>query len=127
MDKNKKNSRMINDLVAGDHVRVSEANFFKKGTEPRWFDEVYTVEGVKGMSVNLSDDKTYKRDKLLKIPKDTTIKVTDTSHTTNLKPNVIKQATKEREKEILHKQVGVDEADIVSTKREKNARDILDL
>ena len=71
--------------------------------------------------------KVYKRDKRLKISKDTTIKVTDTSHTTNLKPNVIKQATKEREKEILHKQVGVDEADIVSTKREKKARDILDL
>ena len=98
----------------------------KVGTEDRWSDEVYTVEGIKGMSVILSDDKTYKRDKLLKIPKDT-IKVTDTSHTTNLKPNIIKQATKERKREILHKQVGVDEANIVSTKREKKARDILDL
>ena len=59
--------------------------------------------------------KVYKRDKRLKISKDTTIKVTDTSHTTNLKPNVIKQATKEGRREMLHKQVGIDEANIVST------------
>ena len=66
----------------------------------------------------------HKRDKLLKIPKDT-IKITDTSHTT--KPNVIKQATKEKKREILHKQVGVDEANIVNTKRANKKRDILDL
>ena len=83
---------------------------------------IYTVEGIKGMSVTLNDDKVYKRDKLLKIPKDT-IKIT---HET-VKPNVIKQATKERKQEILHKQVGVDAANIVNTKREKKTREILDL
>ena len=124
MDKNRKNAQINNDLVVGDHVRVSVATYFKKGTEDRWSDEIYTDEGVKGMSVTLSDDKTYKRDKLLKIPKDT-IKITDTSH--NTKPNVIKQATKERKREILHKQVGVDEANIVNTKRANKKRDILDL
>ena len=40
---------------------------------------------------------------------------------------VIKQATKERKHEILHKQVGVDEANIVTTKRANKKRDILDL
>ena len=124
MDKNKKNAHLHNDLSVGDHVRVSIANYFKKGTEPRWTDEIYTVEGVKGMSITLNDDKVYKRNKLLKIPKDT-IKITDTSDT--VKPNVIKQATKEKKREILHKQVGVDEANILTTKREKKARDILDL
>ena len=114
MDKNKKNSRMNNDLVVGDHVRVSIANYFTKGSEPRWSDEIYKVEGVKGMSVTLNDDKVYKRDKLLVIPKNT-IKITDSSHT--VKPNVIKQATKERKREIFHKQEGIDEANIVSTKR----------
>ena len=124
MDKNKKNSRMNNDLVVGDHVRVSIANYFTKGTEPRYSDEIYTVEAVKGMSVTLNDDKVYKRDKLLRIPKDT-IKVNDTSHT--VKPNVIKEATKERKREILHKQVGVDETNIVTSKRQIKTRDILDL
>ena len=79
MDKNLKNIQIHtkgSDLSVGDHVRISEKNIFKKGTEPRWSDEVYTVEGVKGLSVSLSDGKTYKRDKLLKIPKDT-IKITN--------------------------------------------------
>ena len=67
----------------GDHVRVSIANYFKKGTEPRWTDEIFTVEAVKGMNVTLNEDKVYKRDKLLSIPKDT-IKITHTK----VKPNV---------------------------------------
>ena len=50
---------------------------------------------------------------LLKIPNDT-IKIT---HTT-VKPNVIKVATKERKREVLHKQVGVDETNIVTSKRQ---------
>ena len=95
MDKSKKNIQPHakgSDLSAGDHVRVRETNVFKKGTEPRWSDEVYTVEGVKGMSITLNDNKVYKRDKLLKNPKDT-IKIT---HSTEIKPNVIKVATKQR-------------------------------
>ena len=69
MDKSKNNIQLHakgSDLSAGDHVRVRETNVFKKGTEPRFSDEVYTVEGVKGMSITLSDDKVYKQDKLLK-------------------------------------------------------------
>ena len=92
-------------------MRVSIANFFKKGTEPRWTDEIYTVEGVKGMTITLNDDKTYKRDKLLNIPKDT-IKTTTTT-----KPNVIKQATQERKIEIFHKQEGIEEKNIILHKR----------
>ena len=70
------------------------------------------------MSVNLSDDKTYKRDKLLKIPKDTTIKVTDTSHTT--KPNVIKQATKQHKQHLILKADDIKEENIIEGKRTKN-------
>ncbi len=50
---NKKNAQLHakeSDISIGDHVRVSIANFFKKGTEPRWSDEIYTVEGVNGMT-----------------------------------------------------------------------------
>jgi hypothetical protein len=118
MDKNKKNAQLQakgSDIATGDHVRVSIANFFKKGSEPRWSDEIYTVEGVKGMTITLSDDKAYKRDKLLKIPKDT-IKITDSSHA--VKPNVIKQATKERKNEISHKQEGIGEKKKFYTKEE---------
>ena len=76
---------------------MSEANYFKKGTEPRWTDEIYTVEGIKGMSITLNDDKVYKRDKLLRIPKDT-IKTTTTA-----KQNVIKQATQQHKQHLTLK------------------------
>ena len=116
MDKNKKNIQIHKkgaDLVSGDHVRVREANIFKKGTEPRWSDEVYTVEGVKGLSVTLTNDKVYKRDSLLKIPKDT-IKIT---HST-VKPNVIKVATKQRKQDIILKSEDIKEENIRTSKRQ---------
>ena len=103
MDKNKKNAQLQakgSDLSIGDHVRISIANFFKKGTEPRWSDEIYTVEEIKGMSITLNDDKVYKRDKLLNIPKDT-IKITDSSQA--VKPNVIKVATKQHKQHLILK------------------------
>ncbi len=103
-------------ISIGDHVRVSIANFFKKGTEPRYSDEIYTGEAVTGMTITLSDDKAYKRDKLLKIPKNT-IKNTDSSHT--VKPNVVKIATKERKIEIFHKHKGIEEKKLF-TKKEMN-------
>ena len=111
MNKSKENHILHakgSDLVGGDHVRVREANIFKKGTEPRWSDEVYTVEGVKGLTVTLSNDKVYKRDNLLKIPNDT-IKIT---HTTEVKPNVIKTATKQRKQGIILKSEDIKEENI---------------
>jgi hypothetical protein len=121
MDKKKKNAQLQakgSDISIGDHVRVSIANFFKKGTEPRWSDDIYTVEGVKGMTITLSDDKTYKRDKLLKIPKDT-IKITDSSHA--VKPNVIKQATKQHKQHLTLKAEDIKADNIQSTKRDRVA------
>ncbi len=50
MDKNKKNAqlhRKCSALIPGDHVRVSETNYFRKGTEPRWSDDIYAVKGLK--------------------------------------------------------------------------------
>ena len=101
------------DLVSCDHVRVREANIFKKGTEPRWSDEVYTVEGVKGLSVTLTNDKVYKRDQILKFSNDT-IKIT---HTT-VKPNVIKTATKQRKQDIILKSEDIKEENIRTSKRQ---------
>ena len=69
------------------------------------------------MSITLNDDKTYKRNKVLKIPKDT-IKITDTSHTT--KPNVIKQATKQHKQHLTLKADDIKEENIIDGKRTKN-------
>jgi hypothetical protein len=120
MDKNKKNIQLHkkgSDLTSGDHVRVSEANFFKKGTEPRWSDEVYTVQDVKGLSVTLDNDKAYKRDKLLKIPK-ATIKTTKTTVST---PNVVKVATKQHKQDLILKAEDIKNDNIRTDKRERVA------
>ena len=120
MDKNKKNIQLHkkgSDLTAGDHVRVSEANFFKKGTEPRWSDEVYTVQDVKGLSVTLDNDKAYKRDKLLKIPKDT---VRNTKAAPSA-PNVVKVATKQHKQHLTLKAEDIKADNIQSTKRDRVA------
>jgi hypothetical protein len=116
MDKNLKNKqihRKGSDLEARHHVRISEKNTFKKGTEPRWSDEVYTVEAVKGLSVTLSDGKAYKRDKLLKIPRDT-IKITYLDN--GAKANVIKTA-KQRNQELILKAKDIKEANIQGDSR----------
>ena len=120
MDKNKKNIQLHkkgSDLAAGDHVRVSEANYFKKGTEPRWSDDVYTVQDVKGLSVTLDNDKAYKRDKLLKIPK-ATIKTTKTTVST---PNVVKVATKQHKQDLILKAEDIKNDNIRTDKRERVA------
>jgi hypothetical protein len=119
MNKNLKNiqiHRKGSDLAAGDNVRISEKNAFAKGTEPRWSDDVYTVEGVKGLSVTLSDGKAYKRDKLLKIPKDT-IKITNSDN--KAKANVIKTAKKQRKQELILKAEDIKEENIVKGARER--------
>ena len=119
MDKNLKNIQIHSkgsDLIIGDHVRISEKNAFKKGTEPRFSDEVYTVEGVKGLSVTLSDGKAYKRNKLLKIRKDT-VKITNSD--SGVKANVIKTATKQRKHKLVLKAEDIKEANIRTGARER--------
>ena len=129
MENNKKNTQLQakgSYIAVGDHVRVSIANFFKKGTEPRWSDEIYTVERVKGMTITLSDDKAYKRDKLLvvlKIPTDT-IKITDSSHT--VKQNVIEVATKQHKQHLTLKSEDIKADNIQITKRDRVVNKKLD-
>jgi len=111
----------VSDLVKGDKVRIRETNIFKKGTEPRWSDEVYEVDSARGKSVELvGENKVLKRDQVLKVPNDTV----------SQKPNVIKVASKERQIKVKLKQAGVSEANVIPNdrgKREIKKRVILDL
>ena len=60
------------DLEPGDKVRINILDkVIFKGTDPRWSDEVYIVENAKGYIVYLDNNKKYKRDDALKVPKDT--------------------------------------------------------
>ena len=64
-------TRTTSDLVENNKVRLRISGIFKKGTEPKWSDEFYTVEKTIGNTVYLSDGKKYKRNNLLKIPDNT--------------------------------------------------------
>ena len=64
-------TRTTSDLVKNNKVRLRISGIFKKGTEPKWSDDFYTVEKTIRNTVYLSDGKKYKRNNLLKIPDDT--------------------------------------------------------
>jgi hypothetical protein len=74
----------------------------------------HTVEGVKELSTTLDNAKILKRDQLLKIPKDT-IKIT---HSHDVKPNVIKVATKQHKQHLILKAEDIKEENIQTTKRQ---------
>ena len=94
------------DLKSGDKVRVSDTAMFKKGTESRWSDEVHVVQSASGKTVQLTDGKTLRRDKVLLVPHDTVIQSTPVK-------NVIKVATKKHKDKQLYKRENIKETDVI--------------
>ena len=72
LEKQKDNNQMSN-LTVDDRVRVTTQGktALQKGTDPKWSDEVFTVNEVKGSTVKLNNGQVYKRNDLLKVPSDT--------------------------------------------------------
>ncbi len=106
MDKNKKNIQLDkkdSDLATSDHVRVSEANYFKKGTEPRWSDEVMT---------RLTSEISYSG--YLRPQSETTMATINT-------PNVVKVATKQHKQDLILKAEDIKNDNIRTDKRERVA------
>ena len=100
------------DLKKDDKVRVRDTAMFKKGTESRWTDEIFTVESTKGKSVTLTDGRSLKREDVLPIPKHT-IPITHI--------NIVKLATKERKQVIQLHQEGVDQSNIINQPRQRKS------
>ena len=92
------------DLKAGDKVRIDDTAMFKKGSENRWSDEIYTVASAMGKTVAMTDGTMHKRDKVPLVPHHTV-------ETT--KKNVIKVATKQHKVKQLHKREDIKEKDII--------------
>ena len=72
LEKNLQN-KTVSDLHPGDKVRkfiITHAKI-EKGTDPRYSDDVFTVVSTHGLTIKLSDDSTLRRDRLLKVPKNT--------------------------------------------------------
>jgi hypothetical protein len=63
-------NKTVSDLKVGDKVRIRTSGKFTKSSEPQWSDKVYRVTSVRGTTIDLDDDKTFKRTNLLKVPID---------------------------------------------------------
>ena len=100
----------ISDIDVNDKVRIKIKGQFRKGTEARYTDEVYTVKKVKGNAVTLDNDVVYKRSSLLIVPKTT---VTD-------EKNVIVKVNKQNKINRNIDKEGLDVANIVLDKRKRN-------
>ena len=72
LEKQKANNQMSS-LEVHDKVRVSTQgrSALQKGTDPKWSDDVFKVEAVKGNSIKLNNNQVYNRNDLLKVPAET--------------------------------------------------------
>ena len=55
------------DIDVGDKVRIKLSGKFRKGTDARYTDNVYTVTKVRGNTITLNNDEVYKVNKQNKI------------------------------------------------------------
>ena len=98
------------DIDVGDKVRIKLGGTFRKGTESRYSDDVYTVKKVNGKSITLNNDEVYKRTSLLIVPNSTK---TD-------EKNVIVKVNKQNKVDRTLKAEGVELVNILENKRTRN-------
>jgi hypothetical protein len=67
--KKKLKNNTLSDIDINNKVRILIKKQFKKGTESRYSDEVYTVKKINGKSITLNNDEVYKRTSLSIVPK----------------------------------------------------------
>ena len=98
------------DIDVGDKVRIKLSGKFRKGTDARYTDEVYTVTKVRSNTITLNNDEVYKRSSLLIVPKTTK---TD-------EKNLIVKINKQNKTDRALKAEGVDLANILENPRTRN-------
>ena len=64
-------NKIQSDLLPGDKVRLLDKKLFKKGSEPQYTAEIFTVASVRGKTIHLTNGLVKKRDMLLKVHEDT--------------------------------------------------------
>ena len=104
----------ISDLKPDDKVRIKLVGTFKKGTEPNFSDEVYTVGSVNNQNITLSNGKRYKRTNLLKLP--------DGYEQIDNTPNVIKSASTQSKHAAQYKKESTDVNNIIDKNNIINKR-----
>jgi hypothetical protein len=100
----------VSDIDVNDKVRIKLKGKFRKGTDARYTDEVYTVTKVRGNSITLDDDKVYKRSSLLIVPPTTV---------SNEKNVIVRVQRQNKIARNINKE-GLDVANIVLNKRRRD-------
>lgn len=93
----------------GDTARTRINKTFRKGTEPRYSDDIFIVESVQGQRITLSNGKTLLESELLKVDDNTTSTTT----------NPIDIVNKENRTTRRLKQAGVSQENILESKRQR--------
>jgi hypothetical protein len=93
----------------GDTVRIRINKTFRKGTEPRYSNDIYIVENVQGQRITLNNGKTLLESELLKVNDNSTI----------LHDNPIDNVNKSNRIDKLLSKAGVNESNIIDSKRER--------
>jgi len=99
----------VSDIEVNDKVRIKLKGQFRKGTEARYSDEVYTVTKVRGNSITLDNDTVQKRSSLLIVPRNSVSNA----------QNVIVRVNRQNKIDRNIQQEGLDVADIVLDKRKR--------
>ncbi len=93
----------------GDMVRIRINKTFRKGTEPRYSNDIFIVTSVQGQRITLNNGKTLLESELLKVDGNATSPTT----------NPIDIVNKENRTTRRLKQDGINTGDIIESKRER--------
>ncbi len=105
IEKALESNKIRNDINVGDIVRIRIKGVFKKGYEPSYSSETYTVTKVLNMSAYVDDGSRHKISDLLKVNDNSTF------------TNIIYDLKKENKAKREFNREGLDKKDILETKR----------
>lgn len=126
VEKKKQETQLKPVIKVGDKVRKKLKSFMRKGYEPKWSSELFTVKKINKSSAILDDNSRMKLDELQLVseivenePQVET--ATSSSTSTNVEPiaDVIEKAKSQNKKDKNFKKSGLDKNDIIEGKREK--------
>lgn len=125
--KKKEEEGNLNTVIkVGDKVRKKLKSFMRKGYEPKWSSELFTVKKINKSSAILDDNSRMKLDELQLVSEivenEPQVETTTSSSTsTNVEPiaDVIEKAKSQNKKDKNFKKSGLDKNDIIEGKREK--------
>lgn len=100
------NKPISSDFIEGDYVRIRINKMFRKGTEPKFSDKIYTVIASNGLRVTLSNGKTYHETDVIK-----------TNFLSDNKPNTVEKINNVNRKDRRLKNAGIIKNNVSTTEK----------